>query len=297
LALTAAAAFSFAIPFEHRAADQAPDAAGLSLRQIGRFIRATARSRWWLAAMGLNALGFGLHALALHNGGLAIVQPLLVANLLFALPINHWLRKEPITAAEVGWAAALVVALSGFLLIATAGVGATVQMADRGPAVATGVLVVLVVGGLTVTARHSGGSTAATLFGVSTGILFAVTASLVKECTGIIVHGPIALLTSWQLYALLVAGGAGILLNQLAFQSGPLSASLPAITVVDPVVSVLFGVLVFDENLRHTPLAITGEVLTLGLLAAAAFNLSRLERAPEPIPAGHSSGQPTSSPR
>lgn len=59
-------------------------------------------------------------------------------------------------------------------------------------------------------------------------------ATLIKACTNLLVQGPVTLMTSWQLYALLAIGAVGLLPNQLAFQAGPLSESLPAITVVDP---------------------------------------------------------------
>ncbi len=143
-------------------------------------------------------------------------------------------------------ALALVVDLAGFLVTATFGVTPSNQPADRGPAVAAGVL--------------------------------AVTATLLKACTNLLPHGPVALLVSWQPYALLVSGAAGLLLNQLSFQAGPLAASLPAITVVDPLVAVLLGVTVYDEDLRHIPLAIAGEVVFLGLFALAAAALTRQEQ-------------------
>jgi hypothetical protein len=40
---------------------------------------------------------------------------------------------------------------------------------------------------------------------------------------------------------------------------------------------VLLGVVVYDENLRHTPLAIACEFAFLGLLATAATALTRLQ--------------------
>lgn len=287
-ALGAAAVFAVAIPLEHRAADRAPDAGGLGPRRLGSFIGATLRDRWWLTGMALNTAGVGLHAFALHVGSLAVVQPLLVTSVLFALPINHRLRREPVKAVELGWAAALTVGLAGFLLVATAGVPNIAQAADPEPAVAAGVLVVVVTGSLALAARRAGRSTASALLGVATGILFAVTASLIKACTDLLVSGPLPLLTSWQLYALFVAGPTGLLLNQLAYSAGPLSASLPAITVVDPLASILLGVAVFDENLRHTLPATAGEVIFLGLLVAAGINLARLERLPSPAAVGHS---------
>lgn len=117
-----------------------------------------------------------------------------------------------------------------------------------------------------------------------------MTASLIKAATGLLVEGIVPLLTSWQLYALIAAGAAGLLLNQLAYQSGPLSASLPAITVVDPLVAVLLGVTVFDERLRHSPPALVGQAALLGVLAVAGFNLARLEQLPVGEPADEVNG-------
>jgi drug/metabolite transporter (DMT)-like permease len=228
--------------------------------------------------MGLNVVGFALHALALHGGALAVVQPLLVSNVVFALPLNHLLRREPVRGVEVLWAALLITGLAGFLLVATAGVPTGTEPADPGPAVGAGILLLVAAATLILTARRAGSTTAATLLGIATGVLFAVTASLLKVCTGRLIDGPVHLILSWQLYALVVAGAAGILLTQLAYQAGPLSASLPAITVVDPLVAVLLGVIVFDEHLRQSPAAVAGEVLFLALLGIAGVALGRLER-------------------
>ena len=277
LVLGAAGFFAVAALLEHRGAGQVPDAQGLTPRQLMTFVGATLRHPSWLAGMGCSAVGFALHAWALHSSGLSVVQPLLVCSVLFALPLNRRLRREPVTVAELGWAATLVIGLAGFLLIGTAGVSESHERADTGPAVAVGALALVVIGFLAVSARRSGQASAATLLGVATGVVYALTATMIKACTNVLVHGPVALLASWQLYLLLVTGAVGLLLNQLSYQAGPLAASLPAITVVDPLLAVLLGVVIYDENLRHTPWAIGGEVASLGLLALAATALTRLQ--------------------
>jgi drug/metabolite transporter (DMT)-like permease len=73
----------------------------------------------------------------------------------------------------------------------------------------------------------------------------------------------------------------GLLLAQLAFQAGPLRSSLPSIATVDPLASIVLGILVYDEHVRHGPGALTAEVLCLALLCATAIYLSRI-RASEP---------------
>jgi len=66
------------------------------------------------------------------------------------------------------------------------------------------------------------------------------------------------LVTSWPFYALIGVGALGLLVNQLAYQAGPLSSSLPAIMTVGPVVSLVIGVVVFDEQFRTGPAALLG---------------------------------------
>jgi len=49
--------------------------------------------------------------------------------------------------------------------------------------------------------------------------------------------GPEPLLTSWETYVLVVVAITGTALQQMAFQAGSLEISLPAVTVLDPVVA------------------------------------------------------------
>jgi hypothetical protein len=113
------------------------------------------------------------------------------------------------------------------------------------------------------------------LIGTAVGALYAVTAALLKAVTDIAVHGPVALLTSWQLYAVIVLGALGLLLNQIAFQAGPLTASLPAIATVDPLLSIAAGVWLYDEHIRTGPAAGIGLVVLLLVLGISVIQLSR----------------------
>ena len=72
-------------------------------------------------------------------------------------------------------------------------------------------------------------------------------------------------------------GPAVFLINQIAFQAGPLSASLPAITAIDPLASIVLGVLLFDEQLHGTTWAAAGETAALLLLAFSIVKLARAE--------------------
>ncbi len=121
-----------------------------------------------------------------------------------------------------------------FLLVAgTANHGAPTGGADHAPATAvTGFLLAGVC--VLLGRRQRQGGRSAALLGIAVGTVYAATAALLRALTTIALRGPIPLLTSWQLYAVVVLGATGLLLNQVAFQAGPLSASLPAIATVDP---------------------------------------------------------------
>lgn len=86
------------------------------------------------------------------------------------------------------------------------------------------------------------------------------------------------MLAGWQLYALIAVGAVGIALSQLAYRSGPLSASLPAMNSINPLVSVLIGVAVLDEHFRTGTIPSTFEALALAVMTLATVQLSRKAR-------------------
>jgi len=286
LSLGSAAAFAVATSLKHRSAAEVPDAQNLRPTAVGQFVRATVVHRLWLAGIAADAVAVLLQILALHYGALAVVQPLLISGLLFALllrPLHH----QPIGQRELGWALVVSLALVGFLALAgTAGRSSTTAGVDRVPAIIAGIVgLVLAAGCVAVAHRQRPGGTSAALLGVAVGIIYAGAAALLKAVGDVAVHGPRALLTSWQLYTVLVIGVLGLLLNQLAFQAGPLTASLPAIATVNPLASITIGVLVYDETVRHSPEASLGLALLLLVLGIAVIQLTR------------SGGQPMSSGR
>ena len=276
LSLGSAAAFAVAASLKHRSAGEVPDAQNLRPTAVGQFVRATVVHRLWLAGIAADAVAVLLQIVALHYGALAVVQPLLISGLLFALllrPLHH----QPIGQRELGWALVVSVALVGFLALAgTAARSSTTAGVDRVPAIIAGIVgLVLAAGCVAVAHRQRPGGISAALLGVAVGITYAAAAALLKAVGDVAVHGPRALLTSWQLYTVFVIGVLGLLLNQLAFQAGPLTASLPAIATVNPRASIAIGVLVYDETVRHSPEASLGLALLLLVLGIAVIQLTR----------------------
>lgn len=102
----------------------------------------------------------------------------------------------------------LTASLGVFLVLAgTASQPGTPAPADRLAAVvAAGVGVVLATACVLLGRRQPPGGRAAALLGVAVGAVYAATAALLKALTGIVLHGLVALLTSWQLYTARVSG-------------------------------------------------------------------------------------------
>ena len=106
-------------------------------------------------------------------------------------------------------------------------------------------------------------------------MFYATTAALLKAVTNIAARDPFELLVSWQLYALAILGALGMLLAQLTFQAGPLTAGLPATATTDPMLSLAIGVFVYDEQLRSGVGVIIALAVLLVVLVAAVVQLSR----------------------
>lgn len=289
-ALGSALCFALSTAVQHISAGRTPRPGGMSAGALGRFALDTLREPLWLLGLVVDVLAFFLHALALHLSSLSLVQPLLVVGIVFTLPIQHRILGTRIRRAEVGWSVVLTVALAAFLFAATpvrhAAVRAgTADRVDRLPAYLAVGLAVAAVAACMALARGRSGTRAAVALGTAAGVSFAATAALLKVCSDQLAQGPVVLVTHPQLYLLAAVGAGGLVLHQLAFQAGPLSASLPAFTVVDPLLSVALGVAVFDEVLRTAGPALFTELCALVAVTAAAIRLSTYE-ATAPVEAG-----------
>ncbi|HEX2904822.1 MAG TPA: DMT family transporter [Jatrophihabitans sp.] len=276
LSLAAALAFAVSTNLKHGSATAGPPAPAPRIRAIAGFAVATVRHPLWLAGGLTDLIGLGLQVTALHFGAISVVQPLLASGLLFTLVIRA-LKHRRIRAVELRWAAVLGVSLAGFLLVVGAAPGARPgEGVDRLPAaVAAAVGLVVSVAVVAVAHRVGPAVTRAALLGVVVGIVYAADAALLKTATDRLASGLLVLLGSWQLYAVILLGALGLYLSQLAYQAGPLTASQPAISVVDPLLSVVIGVLIFDERVRRGP--VTG-VLLVVLVAVLALSILKLAR-------------------
>lgn len=270
-ALGAAALFGVSSVLQQATARREEGLPLLGLRVLQRLAR---RPRW-LWAVSLSAVSFGVQALALAFGPLALVQPVAATDLLFALPFLARRQRQRLLPRD--WLAAAMVAggIAAFLAISPPASGSTTPSAARWTWVLVGTGGIAFV--LAQVALRARGALRTGLLAGAGAVVFALVDALTKATVGLVGDLGGATLVRWEPYVLLVAGVTGIALGQGAYRSGSLLTSLPIIDSVEPVGAVLIGATAFGEQLGGSP-----AVLSLQLLAAtvAVAGIVLLDRSP-----------------
>jgi drug/metabolite transporter (DMT)-like permease len=224
-----------------------------------RIVLDLVRQPLWVTAIGGTVAGFALQVVALRFGPLALVEPILVCDLIFAVLIAAYLRSRRADLVMLAGAVASTAGVIGFLTIAHPSAGkATVSFSVLLPLAAG--LAATVAGCLFVAQRSLNLRPLA--LALACGVLYGVAAFLVKLVTGDFSH----LFTSWPIYAVAVIGPVGFVLNQDAFQAEAPNVVAPVmaiITAADPLVSIVLGYVFLGEKLSSSPAGIVGEVAAL----------------------------------
>jgi hypothetical protein len=263
LSLMAAVCFGTASVLQHQGANQVRRRFPLN---PGLLID-VARQRLWLLGIVAEVTGVTLHMVAVNLGALSVVQPLLTVGLVVALPLQALLGRAVSRRSLLG-ATLTVAGLAVFLVVQpTLQSRDPYSVRDWLPGLALIAVVALAALGAAVTRQARVGRVRSLGLGAAAGTMFALSAALVKTWGEILGRGGLpALATSWELWAALGAGLVGALVSQAAFQSGPLGVPLAAMMVIDPVLGVSLGGIVFGESFSTGPLAVVqsaGLVLTL----------------------------------
>ncbi|WP_197413443.1 MULTISPECIES: DMT family transporter [unclassified Mycobacterium] len=276
LALLAAVFLAIGIVVRQRATMDVPEEHGVSTVMVMTLLR---RRLWW-AGTAAAVAGYVFQALALANGSLLLVQPILVSALLFALPMSARLANRRVTRGEWMWALVLTTALAVFVLLAKTRPGdyeASAPLSALVAVVCTGAVMVCV----TVAVRN-GGWKRAVLLAVAVGVLFGVVAVLTKIVMHLLTHeGVRAVLTAPGLYLLLVLGVVAVFLQQSAFHAGSLQTSVPTMLVLEPVIAVVLGAVVLGEDLTVDGGKAIAITIAIAAMTAATIALGRDEGALE----------------
>jgi hypothetical protein len=286
LALLCAAFFAVSSSVQHQAAEGAPESAEGLLGLLGYLVRRPP----WLIGQFLATCAFVLHASALHAGPIAVVQPIVVSGIVWAVPARAALSRRLPSLAELR---AVLVTASGLAVFLVASNPTSGRPAGLGLST-----IALVLGGVVVAAAANVAASRvrhdprrkAFFFGVVGGVLFGLVAGMLKLTLQVVnTDGVLGLLTAWPTYGLLLAGAGGVLTNQRAYRTAGLSASMPALNIVNGMTSLTFGFTVFSEVPRHSPLFVALQAAALACMAVGLWMLVKLEEAqeasqhPEPV--------------
>ena len=271
LAIAAALMVAVGDVLEQRSAQQVTNRPVGTVALFGRLLR---DRRWWAGSLVAGA-GFGLQAAALGLGSVVLVQALLVTSLLFALLINAGTSHHRITRVQGIWAVLLTAAVA---VVVT--VGDPQQGTPRGSLRAWAVVAAVMGSAIIlclIGARIFSSAVKALLLGVISGSLWGLFSVLTKGVVDQIDRGIPALLRMPELYVWVVVAIAATAWEQSAFRAGPLTASLPAVTISEPIVGSVLGIAVLGETLNTNTVGWVAVGVSVAVMAAATVALAHSE--------------------
>ena len=273
LALVAAGIFALSTVLQQRGGLKTPP---LSFRHPSSFARLGGQITW-LVGFALLIPGWILQAMALDRGRVAVIQPIFTMTIVFVLPLGWWLTAQVVTLSQALEAGAVVVGLSIFIVFGDPAGGRN-SAPNWQWAVSIGLIAALCAILLTFGGAKAPLSIRAGTYGTVAGVLSGLAATLCKPTVELLHSGGLGgVLGNWMVYVLGIAGLLGVLLQQVALQTGRLAPAVATGSVANPLVGVLLGIVLLQERLApptwHKALAFAA--LGCALAAAVAISLSQ----------------------
>ena len=270
-AMLSALSVAFSTSIQHRAAGLAPEEVKGAWALLGHL----ARQPLWFLGQGLGTVALVWHALALRYGPIALVQPLVISGIVLAVPVRAAISRTLPGRQEM---LAVLLAAAGLAVFLVASAPSEGRRAGLGPLPLLMVLgfLALAAAAAVASGRMSDPTRRAALLGVASGTLFALVAVTLKMSLEQVAAGGLAaVVRTWPLYVLVVAGVGGVLGNQFAYRSARLSSSMPVLNVVDCLLAIAFGYVVFHEVPRRSPSALALEAVALAAMLIGLWVLAR----------------------
>lgn len=243
------------------------------LPELIGLVRSLVRRPLWVVGWLINLFSFMVQAAALHLGSVALVQPILVTQLLFTLPLaSAWCRRWP---QWRDWLSGLAICAGLAVFLAVRGAAPQSGEPDRSLVIVAGLSVLVAVIVLTMVSARRRPPVHSTLIAVAAALCFSISAVLMKlTAADLLGRGVAATAGDWVGYGLAASTLAGLLLEQGAFAAGSLPAAVAAITITNPLTSYLIGILAFDVKPPTglgvlAALAGAGALLSIGAVGLA----------------------------
>ncbi len=277
LALAGAVFMSLGAQYQHRGVEKmerlsgADGASGLSMVQVRGLLTRPS----WLVGTLMLGLAIVCQLAALTVAPLIVVQPLgaialVMTTLLNARISGHSPTKQSITA--------IVCCVGGiFLFVFFAAIFATekeVTDTELFTILAILLVVIIILGACWLVLRHR---MRALFYIVGAGILYGFVATLAKVVIKRVQAGNFDWITIVCVVALVAAAAVGAYFVQTAYSSGPPDLVIAGLTVVDPMIAVLIGMVVLGEAAAAPPwvlviFGIAGAIAVWGVVGLARFH-------------------------
>ena len=265
LALLAAVFFALAAALQQRG-QFALARKGKAVTGLAELFRLIAVPVWLLGTLIL-VTGYVTQGAALDRGKLVVVQPLLVTTIVWALPLGYWLTAQRVASRQALGALVVVIGLALFVLVGDPNAGVD-DTADR-----NFILAMLAIGGvvgalLLWVRTKTAPALRAAILGVCAGLLFGLSATFDKPVINDLHVSIGEAAGDWRTWALLGFGLMAFLIQQLSLATGQLAPAMAAVSVSNPAVSVVLGILLYQERLTRPGWHVL--VAVVALLAAFA---------------------------
>lgn len=272
-AVGAALLFATGSVVQQRVAFDAPPGKSMKLSLLFWLFRQPV----WLIGVLTAALGNGLSAAALAAGSVALVQPLLVVRLLFAVPMSAvWDRQSLVVRDWLG-----MFAVAGGLALFIA-IGRPQQEPGPGtafwPWVSAAAVIVVGVLLLVTIARRLAPQVQAPLLGAGAGVLYGTQSGLMH----VVVHqmgvdGLGAALLNPMTYGIVLCSVIGTVFTQSAYEMAPLAASYPTLAAIEPLAGIGIGLGVLGGAISFGLLPLAVEVAGLAVMTVGIYLLATSE--------------------
>lgn len=234
------------------------------------------RPLWW-AGIGAMVVGQVLAGLALQLATVAVVEPLLSTNLLFALAVAAALSRQRIRWHEVSGAVLMSAALAVFIAV---GNPRSSPAPDTSP-VAISIAVSATAGAvlvLTLIAKKANLVVESILLSAGAGLLYGFQDAATRAAfVRLDHHGIVGMLLNPWIYLVVGAAALAILLSQSAFKTARLDYSLPPIAAAEPVAGILLGITLLGDVISFSIIGLAAEAASLAAVIGGVVLIGRSE--------------------
>lgn len=232
------------------------------------------RPLWW-AGIGCMVIAQLLGAVALHLAAVAVVEPLLSTNLLFALAFSALLTRNRLRRTEIFGAVLLSASLGVFLAVGNPHSSPEPDTNDAVIILAV-CAVIAAVAVLVAVARRLDLVRESILLATAAGLLYGLQDAATRATLVAADDHSLALMVV-SLWPYIVVGSAviGILLSQSAFKAARLDYSLPPIAAAEPVAGIALGVSLLGDVVS---VSVVGLVVVFVCLAGMVAGVALIGR-------------------